>query len=74
MVKPFQTNPNYLILMPINIKSILMKFDRFENNYGSIFVFLLPNFLVRRCAGPTSKDSVSVKIKMEAYERCVNLL
>ena len=41
IVKPLQTNRSYLILIPLNTKSILTIFDRFDHNYGSICVCVL---------------------------------
>ena len=44
IVKPSQTNLNYLILIPPNIKGILTNFQGFDHNCGSIYVFPLPMF------------------------------
>ena len=39
LVKLLQSSRNYLILIPPNTESILVKFDGFDYNYGSISLF-----------------------------------
>ena len=51
MLKPLQTNWNYLILIPPNTQSILTNFDGFDHNYGSVC------FTTGRCARLTSKKN-----------------
>ena len=61
--------PNYLIMIPPNTKSILTSFDRFNHNYCSICVFLQPksfcNFLLhnrRMCSANVKKDADPSKL------------
>ena len=56
--------PNYLILIPPNTKSILTNFGGFDHNYGSVCVFPQPkffgNFLLR------NRKMYSANVKKDA--------
>lgn len=65
MVKPLQTNPNYLILIAPIIKSLMTNFDGFDHNRGSKYVFPEPKFIDnfflynrKMCQSDVRKDAV----------------
>ena len=68
MMKPLQTNRNYWILILPKTKGIFTIFDRFDRNYGSVFVFVQPKFFgsflfQNRCSTDVKKDAGPSKLK-----------